>query len=138
ENGLDFTTIGTVAGNGNSGSTISYSFTDISPVSGKNYYRLVQVDNDGTETTTRVILIDFNSAGVTVAPNPFQGNATLSFTGKNEVLVKVMDISGRVLEMYIRNESENQIQVGSSLASGSYLIQVISENAAEVFKIIKE
>ncbi|HXA01040.1 MAG TPA: PKD domain-containing protein [Cytophagaceae bacterium] len=138
ENGLDFKTIGTIAGKGNSSSLNFYSFTDISPVSGKNYYRSVQVDIDGTETNTRVILLDFNSAGVSLAPNPFQGNTTLSFMGNDEVRIKVIDLSGRVLEMYTRNTSENQVQVGSRLASGSYLIQVISENVAEVFKIIKE
>jgi len=117
---------------------ISYSLTDFAPIAGKNYYRLVQVDFDGRQTNSTIVVVDFNSLGISIAPNPFQGNTTLSFDGNGEALIKVMDISGRVLEMYNRNRSENKITVGTNLASGSYLIQVISENAVEVFKVIKE
>lgn len=47
ENGIDFSTIGTVHGAGNSQKLLNYSYTDNTPLHHKTYYRLKQVDFDG-------------------------------------------------------------------------------------------
>ena len=49
QNGLNFEKIGTVKGNGNSNILNQYTFLDKDPYVGFNYYRLKQVDYDGTK-----------------------------------------------------------------------------------------
>lgn len=56
-NGIQFAGIGTVRGNGTSNRLNSYSFRDNSPRSGLNYYRLVQYDFDGQNSTSEIIVI---------------------------------------------------------------------------------
>ena len=53
--------IGTVFGNGTSFMTNNYHFTDKKPKSGSNYYRLRQIDYDGTEEYSNTIVASFKS-----------------------------------------------------------------------------
>lgn len=64
--------IGSVASNGNSTATNNYSFTDATPLSGTNYYRLKMVDLDETFANSSIQSVTFDgSAGiVSVYPNP--------------------------------------------------------------------
>jgi hypothetical protein len=54
-----FYTIGRVNGFGNSSSVQSYTFTDLSPFIGRNYYRLKQVDYDGQTTFSKIVGVDY-------------------------------------------------------------------------------
>lgn len=45
----NFESLGTVSGAGNSNILRNYSFTDVRPLSGISYYRLIQTDYDGTQ-----------------------------------------------------------------------------------------
>lgn len=56
EDGKIFNNIGTIKGNGTSQQEHHYSYNDISPMSGINYYQLIQVDLDGTRTFDSRIL----------------------------------------------------------------------------------
>jgi len=51
-----FDAIGTVKGAGNSNALKSYSFADVTPITGNDYYRLKQVDKNGNTqySTTEV------------------------------------------------------------------------------------
>ena len=62
----------TVDGAGDSQYTIQYSAVDRAPYMGLSYYRLVQVDHDGTETVSDAVAVDRNELrkGLMVAPNP--------------------------------------------------------------------
>ena len=56
----DWESIGFVNGNGTSTETHTYSFADESPVAGKSYYRLKQIDFDGSfeySNSKKLILI---------------------------------------------------------------------------------
>src|SRR5690606_16419073 len=53
--GGDFKAIAMVAGAGNSTNLIDYEFTDRSPVTGRSYYRLRQVDYDGRSSVSDII-----------------------------------------------------------------------------------
>ena len=55
--GVDFAFIGQVDGAGNSQQTTHYAFTHSFPENGLNYYRLNQVDMDGTATYSPVIVL---------------------------------------------------------------------------------
>ena len=53
--------LGTVAAAGNSNTVRDYSYLDNSPVTGINYYRLLETDEDGRETYSEVKAVQFNT-----------------------------------------------------------------------------
>ncbi|WP_158010086.1 T9SS type A sorting domain-containing protein [Hymenobacter glacialis] len=67
--GQSFQTIGTVKGNGNSSSLREYAFVDGRPFAGQSYYRLRQVDSDGTSAFSPVAAVHARAAGAAF-PNP--------------------------------------------------------------------
>ncbi|MEO9873016.1 MAG: hypothetical protein ABJF63_21205, partial [Ekhidna sp.] len=72
--GVEFVSIGTVEGNGTTNELIEYGFTHEKPALGDNYYKLRQVDFDGTETFYDIVRV-YNdhfraSMDVTIYPNP--------------------------------------------------------------------
>lgn len=99
-NGNDFYEIGTVPGAGNSKVILSYSFKDMKPLSGVNYYRLRQTDYDGTSTTSRIIAIRRHGSGtfnVIASPNPSKGifNLAVSASTTGMYKLKVTNASGK-------------------------------------------
>jgi len=119
----EFVKIATVNSKGNAGA--AYSFTDNNASNGINYYRLSQVDKDGT---LKEIGLERVSAPLTkdaifnVYPNPIKSSSfTLNYADNTagKVSVKVTDIVG------------NQVykNVFPVTASGLYTIQLGSLNA---------
>ncbi|MBO6514926.1 MAG: T9SS type A sorting domain-containing protein [Bacteroidia bacterium] len=70
--GIQFHTIGVVAGEGYSQQIDSYQFIDGSPAKGMNYYRIKQVDFDGQwdVTPTRKLRFGTSLQTIKVYPNP--------------------------------------------------------------------
>ena len=140
--GMHFTTISKVnslAVNGNSSSVLKYKVTDNNPAQGHNYYRLEQVDIDGHRSfhANIVDLIWAGSNTVNIYPNPVNGilNIDLYTESTSEIIVKVMDISGRsVKQVQSRSvEGVNTIKVDMhSLTNGLYTIQLF-ENGKAIF-----
>ena len=140
-----FVTIGFVGGKGNSTTNQYYSFTDES-IPGKIYYRLKQVDFNGSYNYSQIIEVD----GVTVStiqlqqnyPNPFNPNTTIKYQLGNDgfVNLKVFNSLGEQVA-----EPVNQFQKGGShqlifeakdLPSGIYVYQLSSGNYTESKKMI--
>ncbi|GGG31779.1 T9SS type A sorting domain-containing protein [Hymenobacter glacieicola] len=75
-----FTTIGRVAGNGTTATGATYKFTDLAPLSTQAYYRLRQVDVEGTDSYSSVATVGGLELAENVAslyPNPSLGTITL-------------------------------------------------------------
>lgn len=53
--------LGTVEGAGNSNQLNSYSYRDIAPHQGVNYYRLSQIDFDGTKESSDILAVSYSS-----------------------------------------------------------------------------
>lgn len=68
----NFTTIGTKVAAGNSEVITNYTFVDTRPEPGINYYRLKQVDHNGSYEYSPVIALDYEleSLAMRVFPNP--------------------------------------------------------------------
>lgn len=128
--------IGRVAGAGNSYEKQYYEFVDKQP-SNMNFYRLRQVDLDGTATlsdirTVRFQGLDTQPIGVSMYPVPSNGTLNLELRGKNPAHITLYDINGKVLHSQILNEP-SQIQ---NLASGVYLLKVAIGDYIEVKKVV--
>ena len=97
--GKTFSQLSTVDGAGNSTETIRYDDRDLYPVTGINYYRLIQVDFDGTMTTSSVVAVNFKApTSINIRPNPsYEGNFNFDFetlsSGFGEL--SIFEISGR-------------------------------------------
>jgi hypothetical protein len=76
----DWTTIGQVAAAGNNDNTIQYNFVDRQPLTGTNYYRLQEVDDNGAAIYSAVRNVNFagSSIGISYYPNPVRDRLTIT------------------------------------------------------------
>lgn len=58
ENGKDFTRIGSVKSNGNSKQLTKYSFMDVNAQQKRIFYRVMQIDFDGSSSYSKVVKVD--------------------------------------------------------------------------------
>jgi len=127
-----FATIGFVQGKGNTGTGSSYSYTVSGQPAGKYYYRLKQVDADGTPTYTETKDITTTCNGVSrlsVYPNPSRGAYSVTInngTGLYKTIaLRVYDFHGKLVKtIQVSNyRAGSKIALNlTGLASGSYYI----------------
>ena len=151
-NGEKFSTIATIASkaeNGNSSSALYYSYNDNKPLVGTNYYRLHQIDFNGKESFSNIVVL--KSASITKAeitrvyPNPVdaQLNIVLNTPNSEKVQIRITDLVGKVITEKVlqTNQGDNNVQFNTSnLSRGTYLIRVYSSNNSEmsIQKFIKQ
>ncbi len=135
--GLTYEVLTTVEGAGTTSDKQFYDYVDRSPVFGKNYYRLVQVDIDGTRYDEGDIILLENANQLErldykMYPNPTRGsNVNLEIStpdSDREAVVSMYDLQGR---RYYRGViSSNQlfmpitIQLSNDAKSGMYIVIV--------------
>ncbi len=97
--GISFDRIGSLPSAGTSVSLIDYNFVDETPYTGNNYYRLIQVDLDGTEKPSNVVHVLFKTGAPIVVPNPMLDNASVYFDELPEdgMTLRIMDAGGRIV-----------------------------------------
>ncbi len=131
-NATDFSPIGEVKGSGNSAAAKNYTFTDVAPLSGVNYYRLKAVDYNGAATLSKVVSVNFsgkNDTKIAVYPNPTRDvlRVDVNATEASTTLVQVSDLMGRVVlsQSVTVNKGANLLPFNvSSLPSGAYFVKV--------------
>lgn len=125
-NSVDFVSIGRVQGNGTTNATQNYDFLDRNPLSGKNYYRLKQVDYNGAYEYSDIESVDFSEGrgGIQVFPNPTADFITIALDRKYEK-IKVLNNLGQLVEIISSTEmGNNQIKVNvSDYTPGIYFIE---------------
>lgn len=124
-----WTSISSKQATGNSKTNQSYSFSDGSPLSGTNYYRLKMVDKDGTFAYSSIQSINFEGEGLSLYPNPVIH--TLFLTDVDlDMLKEVSIINANGIVVYrSASVSSEGINV-KNLASGIYHIQVTRKDGA--------
>lgn len=103
--GQNFLEIGRVTGSGTSDLTNDYELEDSRPVSGTNYYRLRQVDYDGTTAYSHIVNADFGGAAagaMKVFPTIVAAGELLNvdLTEVTTTLLRVIDGNGRIVTTY--------------------------------------
>jgi hypothetical protein len=140
--GRDFQAAAIVQGNGTTQNMITYNHNDNTIDLPQNtvFYRLRQVDFDGTTAYSPVRRVDFEGSiipnSVTLYPNPTKGTVTVSFTDDEAEshAIKVIDNIGR--ELYKQTFDGQAIELDlSSQATGIYFIIL---DSGESFKVIKQ
>ena len=102
--------------------------------SGRHIAPAVQLSNKQQQD-----VIESRSFAVTITPNPTVGyfNLVAVTNDKNPVTVRVLDISGRVMETYGKVNANAIIQIGQTLSTGTYFAEVITGGQRKVVKIVK-
>jgi hypothetical protein len=138
DNLSDWEVIGEQAGAGNSGAIVNYSFTDETPLDGIAYYRLQQVDVDGTVANTNIVAVENGTKSLSIMPNPFDDALEIRSNIKGAMDISIFDILGRLV-FHLNRESENgTIDIQTELASGAYVISIQAGEFIEWHKIIRK
>lgn len=99
-------------------------------------YQTVNLDNIVWEIDPELSNGDFDNSNFTFYPNPVKEVLNLSYK-QNITTVLVYNLLGqKILENTI-NANQTQVNM-SDLASGSYIVKVLSENQTKTIKVIKE
>ena len=94
EDGVEFMKIGTVEGAGSTQQVHHYEFLDTDPLIGVSYYRLLQVDMDGSQMSSDVVPVLYLKApNVAVVPNDGGGWTVSGLTDASDW--SLMDMTGR-------------------------------------------
>lgn len=126
--GATFETIGFVAGNNNSTENITYSFTDLSPLAGINYYRLKQIDFNGTFAFSEIIRVTMPSESeeYSLAPTYFDSNTllTINSSSPESYLLTIIDPSGRTVKRIVPHSRETHIYRRELPGTGLYFYRL--------------
>lgn len=119
--------------------SLNYSYTDLNPKVGVQFYRVTFETNDGVKIQSEMISIAFLKADDYVFyPNPVDQNLTILNGSFDTYNLKLFNVIGRKVFEENANGTTKQYDV-SRLVSGLY-IGVISKNGAifKQFKMIKK
>ena len=140
--------IGFIEGHGNSNSPKSYEFVDESVMYGTQYYRLKQIDNDGSFEYSDVVEVDVPTLQDYAIleqnyPNPFNPETKIRFVvnENTQVTLKVFDeIGSEIAEIFNDKVESGRIYEvnfnGLYLSSGVYFYSLISEKTRKTKKML--
>lgn len=121
--------IGWIDGHGNTSWPQHYTFTDAAPASGKNFYRLRQLDLDGNFSFSDI-------AGVTIgyvttlklSPNPVEHILYIEYDTRKTVSLKIMDLQGRVIWQQQGRGANSLLAVPvQQFTKGMYLLETTDD-----------
>ncbi len=139
-NGRDWTTIGTVKGNGTTAAKNTYKFNDNAPLSRLNYYRLKQVDFDGKFDYSPTVSVNIltSGKGLTIYPNPVSDKLNVvSNSLDREGSVQVFDMKGSLVKTTLL--IGNSLDV-SDLPIGLYQMRLIDSKGTtlDIARFVKK
>ena len=140
-----YETLAFVNGNGTTTNRVTYNYTDQNLYSGRYYYRLKQIDFDGTFKYSDEIMVDIPVlSGFRLYqnyPNPFNPSTRIKFYSPLQTNVKIIlfDILGNEIKTLLNkevNQGTYELELdGSNLASGMYFVKMFSNLNQQVIKI---
>ncbi len=146
KNSKDWTVIGYVSGEGTSTFPGQYQYTDRPVEGGTYYYRLKQIDFNGTfmySKTLEVNLIIINSYTLEQNyPNPFNPSTTIGYElpASADVVIKVFDVLGNEVATLVngkQNAGVHEVKFdGTQHGSGIYIYRMTTGITAVTKKMI--
>ncbi|HNR20944.1 MAG TPA: GEVED domain-containing protein, partial [Bacteroidia bacterium] len=144
QNQNEFSFIDKVDSRGPSSNILEYYTYDYRPLNGLQYYRLMQTDNDGTSTYSKLVPVTFGKENfeiVTVSsPNEESRNILFNYDNDGEVGIRVVDIMGKTVYEKLNFKTIdgiNQFDLSvANLTTGVFTIFIFDETRKVSRKII--
>jgi hypothetical protein len=139
-------TLGRVSGAGNSATTQHYTFTDMRPWPGVNYYRLRQVDFDGQEAFHAIIAVRFEDKNaqptdISVFPTVVRESFYIDFPQETTAagVVSIVNFMGQVLRRESFGAGVRRLQLSAfDLPAGHYVIITETGRTRAIARLVKE
>jgi hypothetical protein len=138
--------LGFINGNGTTTEKSSYSFTDKNPVEGKSYYRLKQIDFDGSTKTYNAVEVDFGIVKEYSLsqnyPNPFNPSTEINFSlaKSGNITLKVYNLLGSEVTTLVDGFMEAGKQSikfnAKNFTSGVYFYTIKADNFTSTRKML--
>jgi len=140
-----YETLAFVSGNGTSANSVTYNFVDKNLFAGRYYYRLKQLDYDGSFKYSEEVLVDIPILSdfklFQNYPNPFNPSTKIKFYTPTQDRIKIglYDLLGNEIKILFNdqvNSGSYQVDIdGSNLASGTYFVKMIGKQNQQTIKI---
>jgi hypothetical protein len=141
----DFELVGTIYGAGNSNAKKTYEFTDYNTSKGLIYYRLSQVNFDGTTNIKGLKSFEKlktqNNFNLSFTPNPFQDELTINIEGESNGTIQILVYNhfSTLVKEIKENLSEEKILVNTKdMTPGYYFVTALFNGQQKHYKLIKQ
>lgn len=141
--GIKFSEIGRLKGAGTTVEPQEYKFIDTAPKAGLNYYRLRQVDVDGTVAYHKMVSVNVavKDIGLAVFPTLAAETALVQTNRVAEVegRLRIVDMMGKVMIEHVLAPGVNQVELQlGTLAPGQYIVQVQVADEISTARFVKQ
>ena len=140
--GVKFEDVERVEGAGTTLEAQTYQVVDKAPYNGTSYYRLRQVDWDGTTSWHEIAAVTINEKQqrIVLQPNPSQSYAEIQLAqeaGANATL-RLMDSQGKVIDTWAWPVATTQYTLDlESVAKGIYYLEFKDEHYSQTQRLLK-
>jgi hypothetical protein len=141
--GINFTPIGSIAANNISSTSQQYNFVDTKPLEGINYYRIKQINTNGTDSFSpqKSVTFDEVKEDWSIYPNPVKNKLSVtSNVNRGNTQFQLLDATGKlVYKKEITNISTGVIENidMNKYAEGIYFLKISTETSINVLKVIR-
>ncbi|GAB2529403.1 T9SS type A sorting domain-containing protein [Spirosoma aerophilum] len=136
----EFVSIGTVAAHGATNEPQYYGLTDLNPKSGVNYYRLKQIDINGTAHAYKPIstIVRANEPVISVYPNPADPDQIhVRLWNADDAAIRLLTVTGEVVQgQVVRKPGEADLFFAQPLPVGAYWLDVRTTNGRQVVAVL--
>ena len=133
-----WTSIHKVNAAGTSSTVINYEYIDPLPAKGRNYYRIRQIDLNGTAKTTDIKAVDFNSPkSISFFPNPANDQLTVQSGGTQIYSIRIIDSKGQVVLQNNVNQTTTHLNL-KQMKAGLYILQLMTNEGMVTERFIKQ
>jgi hypothetical protein len=136
EDGVRFRTIAVIAAQGTTSSVTDYSYNDKTATGTTHYYRLEQVDLDGSINYSSIIK-QGNGGQKTLVGGLGSNKIMVQFFSNDTRQLRIVNNSGVIVKQ-INSSTQQQVVDVTSLTTGVYALQIInSDGTSEVHRFVK-
>ncbi|NND34534.1 MAG: T9SS type A sorting domain-containing protein [Saprospiraceae bacterium] len=120
------------------GFSAKYEVMDKNPASGQNYYRLLSIDLDGTQTYSAIEAVTMIRSSTLISyPNPVRESLRISGIVNSINSVFLIDLQGKVQRVW-KNVSPHQSLEITGITPGIYALKLIDQGSSKIIKIAIE
>jgi len=136
-NGIAFKAIGRVNSLGDAAAGHEYNFTHNASTNTVSYYRIHQVDKNGSNSYSKILVADIQkeTTKIQLAPNPAKDRLTIvnSFPQNGKLQFRVFTSEGKLIQENTSTKSQPVVVFTlpiNTLATGAYFLQVLLDGKA--------